>query len=90
MSGNSLTRAALGVGGLVAAGRALRKRRAISFRDKVVLITGGSRGLGLLIARGWPRRARAWRSSPATAGSYARRRKTCAPAARRSPPSPLM
>lgn len=31
--------------------RALRRQRPIDFRDRVVLITGGSRGLGLLIAR---------------------------------------
>jgi NAD(P)-dependent dehydrogenase (short-subunit alcohol dehydrogenase family) len=30
---------------------ALRRARAISFRERVVLITGGSRGLGLLLAR---------------------------------------
>ena len=44
--------------GLVATGlgatftaRALRERRKIEFRDKVVLITGGSRGQGLILAR---------------------------------------
>lgn len=37
--------------GLMAAARAVRRRPPIDFRDKVVLITGGSRGLGLLIAR---------------------------------------
>lgn len=38
--------------GLVMAGRAyLRSRRKADFRDRVVLITGGSRGLGLNIAR---------------------------------------
>ncbi|RPJ76130.1 MAG: SDR family NAD(P)-dependent oxidoreductase [Acidobacteria bacterium] len=37
--------------GLVLAARAFRAGRAISFRDRVVLISGGSRGLGLLIAR---------------------------------------
>jgi NAD(P)-dependent dehydrogenase (short-subunit alcohol dehydrogenase family) len=31
--------------------RAARARRAIDFRDRVVIISGGSRGLGLLIAR---------------------------------------
>jgi NAD(P)-dependent dehydrogenase (short-subunit alcohol dehydrogenase family) len=31
--------------------RALRSARSIDFRDKSVLITGGSRGLGLLVAR---------------------------------------
>ncbi|HYG61918.1 MAG TPA: SDR family oxidoreductase [Thermoanaerobaculia bacterium] len=37
--------------GLAAAARALRRRQPMDFRDKVVLITGGSRGLGLLIGR---------------------------------------
>ena len=37
--------------GLWAAARAIRRRPAIDFRDRVVLITGGSRGLGLLLAR---------------------------------------
>jgi len=34
-----------------ALGRALRARRSISFRDRVVVISGGSRGLGLVMAR---------------------------------------
>jgi NAD(P)-dependent dehydrogenase (short-subunit alcohol dehydrogenase family) len=37
--------------GLAVAARALRRRRPIRFRDRVVVITGGSRGLGLLMAR---------------------------------------
>ncbi len=37
--------------GLVLAAKAFRAGRAISFRDRVVLISGGSRGLGLLMAR---------------------------------------
>jgi short-subunit dehydrogenase len=41
--------AAAGVG--VAVGRALRARPRYSFRDRSVVITGGSRGLGLEIAR---------------------------------------
>lgn len=36
---------------VLAASRIVRKRREIDFRGKVVLITGGSRGLGLLMAR---------------------------------------
>jgi len=40
-----------GVGLLLAARAAVRKWRAYDFKDKVVLITGGSRGLGLVIAR---------------------------------------
>ncbi len=42
---------ALAFGGYVAARLALRRVRRIDFRDKVVVITGGSRGLGLLLAR---------------------------------------
>lgn len=37
--------------GLVAAARALSRQKPLDFRDKVAVITGGSRGLGLLIAR---------------------------------------
>jgi len=40
-----------GVGLLLAARAAVRRWRAYSLQDKVVLITGGSRGLGLVIAR---------------------------------------
>jgi NAD(P)-dependent dehydrogenase (short-subunit alcohol dehydrogenase family) len=36
---------------LVAAARAVRRRPPIAFRDRVAVITGGSRGLGLLMAR---------------------------------------
>jgi NAD(P)-dependent dehydrogenase (short-subunit alcohol dehydrogenase family) len=53
-NGNGLTRpvAALAAGAvLLAAARAIRRRPPIDFRDRVALITGGSRGLGLLIAR---------------------------------------
>ncbi|HUS13818.1 MAG TPA: SDR family NAD(P)-dependent oxidoreductase, partial [Chloroflexia bacterium] len=38
----------LGIGALR---RVARRARAIEFKDRVVLITGGSRGLGLLLAR---------------------------------------
>lgn len=41
---------ATGVGAVVAA-QALKQREPISFRGKSVLITGGSRGLGLVLAR---------------------------------------
>jgi NAD(P)-dependent dehydrogenase (short-subunit alcohol dehydrogenase family) len=37
--------------GMVAVARALRRRPPIQFRDRVAVITGGSRGLGLLMAR---------------------------------------
>jgi len=37
--------------GLLAATRLLRRRGTIDFRDRTVVITGGSRGLGLLMAR---------------------------------------
>jgi NAD(P)-dependent dehydrogenase (short-subunit alcohol dehydrogenase family) len=44
--------ALLTVGSLLLAGRAVVKKwREYSLRDRVVLITGGSRGLGLVIAR---------------------------------------
>jgi NAD(P)-dependent dehydrogenase (short-subunit alcohol dehydrogenase family) len=43
--------AALAGAGLLALTRALRRQRPMDFRDRVVVITGGSRGLGLLIAR---------------------------------------
>lgn len=42
---------AAGAAALVAGVRALRGRHAIDFKDRVVVITGGSRGLGLVIAR---------------------------------------
>ena len=48
-------RSALALGGFVAGGwivaRELRRRRAFDLTNRVVLITGGSRGLGLLMAR---------------------------------------
>jgi len=52
MSGNltkTISLTALGLGGSLLAYRALRRKYKI--RDKVVLITGGSRGLGLVLAR---------------------------------------
>jgi NAD(P)-dependent dehydrogenase (short-subunit alcohol dehydrogenase family) len=46
--------AALGAGvGALWARRQLRARRHMSFRSRVVVITGGSRGLGLVLARRW-------------------------------------
>src|ERR1041384_2473590 len=43
--------AAAGLGGLMAARALLRRAREFDFKDKTVLITGGSRGLGLVLAR---------------------------------------
>ncbi|HKI01686.1 MAG TPA: SDR family NAD(P)-dependent oxidoreductase [Thermoanaerobaculia bacterium] len=37
--------------GMAAAARALRRRPPIQFRERVAVVTGGSRGLGLLMAR---------------------------------------
>jgi short-subunit dehydrogenase len=48
---NKLLLAALGAGAFFAARSLFRQLNTYSFRDRVVLITGGSRGLGLLIAR---------------------------------------
>jgi len=43
--------AAAGIGAALLAGRLSRSRHAISFDGRVVVITGGSRGLGLVMAR---------------------------------------
>jgi NAD(P)-dependent dehydrogenase (short-subunit alcohol dehydrogenase family) len=43
--------AALGFGATLVAARRGRSRHAISFENRVVVITGGSRGLGLVLAR---------------------------------------
>jgi NAD(P)-dependent dehydrogenase (short-subunit alcohol dehydrogenase family) len=43
--------AAVGALAALAAGRAVRSRRAIDMAGRVVVITGGSRGLGLVLAR---------------------------------------
>ena len=48
---NRIVPLALGGLGAWAAARALRARRAVSFADRVVVVSGGSRGLGLLLAR---------------------------------------
>jgi NAD(P)-dependent dehydrogenase (short-subunit alcohol dehydrogenase family) len=46
-----LLAAAAGGAAVFAASRALRNRHAIEFRDRVVVISGASRGLGLIMAR---------------------------------------
>lgn len=43
--------AAVGFGAALAARQMVRRARAIDFRNRVVLVTGGSRGLGFVIAR---------------------------------------
>ncbi len=50
-SKEALMLAAAGLGGLLIARAAVRRTRAYDFRGKTVLITGGSRGLGLVLAR---------------------------------------
>jgi NAD(P)-dependent dehydrogenase (short-subunit alcohol dehydrogenase family) len=40
-----------GAGAVLAAGRVVRARRAIDYGGRVVVVTGGSRGLGLVLAR---------------------------------------
>src|SRR5215213_8591500 len=47
--------AAVGLGALSALALWNRSRRSFDFKDKVVLITGGSRGLGLVLAREFAR-----------------------------------
>ncbi|WP_229369756.1 SDR family NAD(P)-dependent oxidoreductase [Fibrivirga algicola] len=51
MAKNTLLWSAVGVGALMAVRALQRRNRKIDFRDKVVVITGGSRGLGLVLAR---------------------------------------
>ena len=48
---NWLIGAIVGIGALTALSLMGKKRRQMSFKNKVVLITGGSRGLGLVLAR---------------------------------------
>ncbi|HEX8136161.1 MAG TPA: SDR family oxidoreductase [Pyrinomonadaceae bacterium] len=52
---NALVLAAVGAGALFAARVAVRRWREYDLRQKVVLITGGSRGLGLVMAREFAR-----------------------------------
>jgi len=53
--GDKLMMALLGIGALIAARGALRSWREYRLRGKTVLITGGSRGLGLVMAREFAR-----------------------------------
>jgi len=53
--GSRALTAAFAIGGLVAARAFLRARRAYDLSGKVVLITGGGRGLGLVLAREFAR-----------------------------------
>jgi short-subunit dehydrogenase len=66
--------------GLFLAGHALRRRRTYSFRDRTVIITGGSRGLGLELARQLAKEgARLWliaRSEEALSGAAAELRQS--------------
>lgn len=55
MKTSTIVSLAAGAAGLVLGARALRASRAITFDGRVVVITGGSRGLGLLIARQFAR-----------------------------------
>ncbi|HYP25970.1 MAG TPA: SDR family NAD(P)-dependent oxidoreductase [Blastocatellia bacterium] len=50
-NGNGLLLAAAGAGALLAARELIRRSRRYDMRGRVVLITGGSRGLGLVLAR---------------------------------------
>lgn len=47
----SIARLAVGLAGSLMLTAIVRRVRSISFRERVVLITGGSRGLGLVLAR---------------------------------------
>ncbi len=51
VNGKGLLLAAAGAGALLAVREVVRRSREYDMRDRVVLITGGSRGLGLVLAR---------------------------------------
>ncbi len=51
MARNTLLWSLVSVGALIAIRAAQRRNRQIDFKNKVVVITGGSRGLGLVLAR---------------------------------------
>jgi short-subunit dehydrogenase len=50
------TALAIGLSGVVLARAAVRRRRKLDLRDRVAVVTGGSRGLGLVLARELVRR----------------------------------
>jgi NAD(P)-dependent dehydrogenase (short-subunit alcohol dehydrogenase family) len=50
------TKLVLGAAAILAARSVMRRRRRMDFRDRVVAITGGSRGLGLILAHEFARR----------------------------------
>jgi len=64
------------------------KRIPDDIRGEVTLITGASRGLGLLLARELARHSAPWSSAPATKRSWNARPGNCARLAPRSPPWP--
>ena len=51
MNARTALQIAAGIGSLLTARRVLRRRRRLDLRDKVAVVTGGSRGLGLVLGR---------------------------------------
>ncbi len=56
LTGRALVRAGLAAGAVLAARQWIRRRRRVELRGRAVLIAGGSRGLGLALAREFGRR----------------------------------